>query len=146
MSITAVRPRNVVSVAQVRAVLEGIAEEYPWRRDQRQREEHPPRYVEWGKPNCLVAMALLRLGFSLGLLRALDAEHPVGDLFQPGVRIAESRHPALARLDPAALALLAHVQEAQCRGRSWGRIVRDAFARSKWFPGRDLERKPWLTI
>ncbi len=140
-------PRNVViiTVARVREILTEIVEEHPLRRDARLKPDERPRYVEWGHPNNLTAMLLLRLGFGLGVLTALDAEHPVGDLFVPGVLVAESRHPALNRLEPAARDLIAYLQTQQHRGRAWGAIARDAFNLNRfWFPGRDRRTKPWM--
>lgn len=133
-----------ITVALVRAVLEDIAARYPGRVDRRASDEVPARYVEADRPSCLVAVVLDRLGFSIGVLKTLDVEHAVGELCTAGVRVAESRHPALRRIDPAARALLQWVQDQQDAGREWGAIVSKAFGPSRWFARRDRDRRPWL--
>lgn len=139
------KPKRV-TVPIVRAALEEVAWRYPFRVDIRALAEVPARYVDHGTPACLVAHILERLGYSVGILSALDAEHPVGDFFHTGVRIEEARHPALRRIDDNARALLAWVQAQQDRGRRWGAIVRDAFrAKRLWVRARrDREQRPWL--
>ena len=148
MSTTVVAPKTrKIGVSQVRAVLEDIAIEHPDRVDRRATDGLPARYAARGGPNCLVAMVLDRLGFSVGILKALDAEHPTGELFRAGgVQVAESRHPALKRIDPTARALLQYVQNQQDRGQRWGRIVRDAFSSNRFFERWERERKPWLSV
>ncbi len=142
---TAVRTsKGKVSVAEVRAVLEEIAALVPERRDRRA-GALPPRYVDQGQPNCLVALVLTRFGITLGVLRQLDREHPVGDIVHAGVRVAESRHPALKRFAPAAIDLLDHVQRQQDYGVAWGRIVGVCFTRTRFAPDwYERRRKPWL--
>ncbi len=135
-----------ITVAAVRTALEDIARLNPGRVDRRSDDETPARYVEWDRPACLVARVLERLGYGIGILKALDAEHAVGELCLPGVRVADSRHPAISRLDDNAKALLQWVQDRQDEGRMWGRIVADAFkARTVFTLARwDRERRPWL--
>lgn len=133
-----------ITVADVKGALETVARADPDHVDRRPAEGLPSRYVEQGKPACLVARALARLGFSVGVLKALDAERPVGELLAPGVRVEESRHPALRKLDPMALRLLQYVQDQQDSGRRWGRVVGDAFTTSVWRGPFDRRRKPWL--
>ena len=145
MLTTAVKTRRRITVTAVREVLEEIARDYPWRQDRRVTDERPVRYVDFGQPSCLVAHVLIRLGYSVGVLRALDAEHRTGELFRAGgVKVAESRHPALRRIDPTARRLLQYVQDQQDRGEAWGRIVAAAFRPSRFFPRLDRERRPWL--
>lgn len=139
--------RKPITVDDVEPVLKAIASADPDHVDRRAGEDLPARYVEHGKPSCLVARVLVKLGFSLGVLRQLDTEHPIGWLFDVGVPIAESRHPALKRIDPLAMQLLKHVQDQQDKGLRWGVIVVDALhVRKDWFFGdrRERERKPWL--
>lgn len=139
--------RKKITVKDLEPVLKAIAEADPGHVDRRAAEGLLPRYVEHGKPNCLVARALSRLGFSVGVLKALDQEHPTGELVDAGVQVAESRHPSLKKLDPLAKQLLKYVQDQQDRGLSWGRVVADAFtARKEYFLGfrRERQRKPWL--
>ncbi len=149
MSTTVISPRTrKISVGQVQRALEAVAREHPDRVDRRVTDGLPARYIDRGAPNCLVALVLTRLGYSTGVLKALDHEPPVGGICQSqgGVAVAESRHPALRRIDPAARALLDWVQRHQDCGQRWGAIVRDAFkTRPRWHAERrDRERRPWL--
>jgi hypothetical protein len=136
--------RRRITVPAVRAALEDVVAEHPGRVDRRSVDELPNRYIDQGKPSCLVALVLVQLGFSHGVLKALDQEHPPGDVYQPGVRVADSRHPALKRCRREALLLLQYVQSRQDRGDEWGRIVTDAFKRNTWICRRDEKRRPWL--
>lgn len=135
-------PRRI-NVNDVRQVLEQIVAEDPARRDERVENGLPGRYVAGGKPNCLVAIVLTRLGFRDTILKALDEEYALGEI-SPRVRVTESRHPALRKIAPTALYLLQYVQDAQDRGEAWGRIVRDAFSRPYLPFARTRRRKPWL--
>ncbi len=136
--------RRRIDVADVMTALETVVAEDPNHVDRRAKDGLPARYVDRGAPNCLVARVLAELGFSLGVLRSLDQEHPTGDLFHVGVRVQDSRHAALRKIDPLAMRLLAFVQTAQDRGEKWGAIARNAVTPDRWFPKRDRERKPWL--
>lgn len=142
------RTARRIHVADVRAALTEIAARHPDRRDPRVRDDLPPRYVHRGEPACLVALVLIRLGFSQGVLKALDQEHPTGALCEAGVRLAESRHPALRKIDPVARQLLQYVQDQQDRGQRWADIVRAAFTPVKPFTFAGLRwptsTKPWL--
>ncbi len=139
------RPRRV-TVASVTQVLRATVAEYPGRADRRATDGLPARYIDRGGPNCLVALVLVRLGFSVGVLKALEQEHPGGELCQAGVKIAESRHPALRKIDPLARRLLQFVQDQQDAGRRWDVIVTDALTPTWWATRRGNEaRKPWLT-
>lgn len=137
-------PARRITVPAVAEVLRELAAEDPDRVDRRTGDGLPPRYIDRGRPNCLVAVVLTRLGFSPGVLKALDAEHGTGNVIA-GVQVGESRHPALRKLDPYARRLLQYVQQQQDRGFRWGRIVNEAFARSHWPLRNDLERKPWIS-
>lgn len=130
-------------MARVREALRAVVDEHPDRRDPRALDGLPARYIHRGRPNCLVAMVLTRLGYSDGVLRALDQEHPTGELVHAGVCVAESRHPALKKIDPVARQLLRFVQDAQDRGQRWDRIVADALTPSPWKVW-DRRAKPWL--
>jgi hypothetical protein len=137
-------PRRI-TVPAVRAVLEEVVAQYPNRIDRRAIDDLPARYIDRGQPNCLVALVLTRLGFSPGVLRALDQEHPTGSLVDAGAKVAESRHPALRKLHTDARLLLQYVQDHQDRGEQWSRIVVDAFKPRTWFTRRfDEARRPWL--
>jgi len=139
-------PPRRITVAAVREALRAVADEEPDRVDRRAVDFLPARYIDGGRPNCFVALVLTRLGFSVGVLRALDEEHPTGELIHAGVRVAESRHPALKKLDPVARQLLQYVQDCQDRGERWGRIVNDALTPNKWFGQLwDRRHRPWLT-
>ncbi len=135
-----------ITVNAVRAALEEAAAASPARVDHRVDAEQPARYVHSDRPDCLVALALAKLGFSVGVLKALDAEHPIGDPFTSGVCVAESRHPALRKIDDQAKFLLQWVQDQQSAGRTWGRIVLAAFKpKAVWrFKSWDMRRRPWL--
>jgi hypothetical protein len=139
------RARRRVSVSDIQRVLHEIASEEPDHADRRAVDGLPARYLDHGQPNCLVARVLHRLGFSIGVLRALDEEYPTGELVHSGVEVGESRHPALKRIDPLALRLLQHVQSQQDRGERWGRIVKDAFTVRRAVAYWDRRNKPWLT-
>lgn len=134
-------PRRV-SVSSVRDALRAVAADYPGRASRCRAAGLPARYVRRGAPDCLVALVLSRLGFSTGVLTALDEEHPVGALVESGVTIVESRHPALAKLDPLARQLLAYVQDRQDAGKPWDSIAAEALRPALFLRSR---RKPWLT-
>ncbi|GAA3751466.1 hypothetical protein [Micromonospora maritima] len=114
-----------ITVERVRRALEQLAAERPDHRDPRPAQGQPPRYVTNGEPACLVAHVLHRLGMSVGALRELDREP---GRFGAGVRIRDSRHPALRVMSRPALDLLAYVQFVQDAGFAWGAAVEDAFA------------------
>lgn len=145
MSSTAcVKPKEITA-AHVLAVLHDIATAEADRVDPRSEAGLLPRYLHRGQPNCLAARVLARLGYPTSVLRALDREFPTGELVHGGVQIAHSRHPSLRRLDDNARALLQHLQTQQDRGWPWGRIIKQAATRSKWFSRRhEKTRKPWL--
>ncbi len=141
------RTRRVkITVHAVRAAMEQIAAAQPTHVDRRAADDLPARYVSGGIANCFVARVLEKLGYSLGVLKALDHEHPVGDLSAPGVRVAESRHPALKKIDGDAKRLLQWVQDKQDAGQAWGRIVEQAFKpKGVWdFESWDRRKRPWL--
>lgn len=140
---TTTRPGRV-TVALLHEHLAQIVAQDPGRVDERPELELPPRYVTNGEPACLVARLLTRLGYSLGILRDLDREYARGELRNAGVRIAESRHPALRRLDPDARALLEYLQRGQDAGLSWGTIAHKAFAPCRFGRGVDQRKRPWL--
>jgi hypothetical protein len=135
-----------ISAATVRAALESVVADHPHRADRRTIDTRP-RYVRAdGRPACLVAEVLTRLGFSTGVLKALDEEHPTGNILDTGVTLTESGHPALKKLHRDALLLLGYVQARQEQGVRWGRILRDAFQPRRLFRRRrDRRSRPWLT-
>lgn len=142
---TATKVRRKISVTDVRTALVEVVSEDPEHADPRVVDDLPPRYIAQGEPVCLVAKVLTRLGFSVGVLKQLDTEPRIGDILHKGVKVAESRHPALRKIDPVALRLLAYVQDQQDRGQKWANIVGEAFNRSRYLPVRwDQKRKPWL--
>lgn len=132
-----------ITVEAVKTALEQVVAAEPGRVDKRVQNEQPPRYVANGKPFCLVAKVLARLGFSVGVLHALDREHPLGAL-NSGVQIAESRHPALKKIDDRAIQLLQYAQKKQDSGLPWGFILREAFTPPSRFSFRE-RHKPWLS-
>jgi hypothetical protein len=133
-----------ITVALLREALEEIVAEQPEWVDERPALELPPRYVTHGQPACLVARVLTRMGYSIGILRALDLEFRQGEIATAGVRIVESRHPALRRLEPQARLLLEFVQRGQDRGFTWGHIIQSAFTPSRFGRRFDMRRRPWL--
>lgn len=135
-----------ITVEAVKEALVDIVSDAGHVADPRAENEQPARYLSGGQPNCLVAHVLKRLGFSIGILRALDREHAVGNISHSGVQVAHSRHPALKKIDDKALALLQYVQNKQDAGMRWGRIVADAFTPGPWYSRFSKERcKPWLS-
>lgn len=133
-----------IDVAQVRVVLERIAATEPGRRDRRA-GVLPARYLDQGQPNCLVALVLHDLGISIGVLRALDREYPTGEIIHAGVRVVESRNPALRRFTPNALKLLDYVQRRQDDGQPWGALIKQALTPDRFTaPWLSRRRKPWL--
>ncbi len=142
--ISTVRRRRLINVTEVRQALERVVAADPDHADRRTRNGLPARYVSRGEPNSLVARVLAELGFSVGVLRSLDHEPPTGELFEVGVAVHESRHAALKKIDPTAMALLAFVQEGQDKGEKAERILRRAFQAGWLFPRRARLRKPWL--
>ncbi len=134
-----------VTVEEVRELLELIASSDPKHVDESHHDGDLPRYVVDDRPDCLVARVLAELNFSVAVLRQLDNEHPTGELVRAGARVAESRNPALRRIEPAARALLQYVQDRQDRGVAWGKAVRAALTRRIFHLERfDRERRPWL--
>lgn len=134
-----------VDVRAVRTALDTVAARHPYRKDRRAKDGLPPRYIDQGQPNCLVAMVLVELGFPPTLLRELDRELPVGTLHREAVDIAESRHPALRRMDPLARQLLQWCQRRQDSGCIWQYIAEEAFKINGWTTTKhNLRRKPWL--
>lgn len=145
MSIDVLPRHRNITVAAVRAALFDVAGRNPRRVDPLAVDGEPTRYVVKGRPSCLVAAVLHRLGYSTAVLRSLDHEHPTGEIARIGVPVSESRHKKLNRIEPAARALLQYVQDAQDRGKTWGAVVDAAFRRSRWrSEGYLRQRKPWL--
>ncbi len=136
-----------ITVAEVREILIALVESDPERVDPRTVDDLRPRYLGLDNaPNCLVAHLLIKIGFDEHLLRQLDHEFPLGNILDAGVRISESRHPAVAEFDPKALALLDYLQDCQDGGLPWMDCYLDAFAKpSRFIPMRYVrERRPWL--
>lgn len=142
---TATRP---ISAAEVKEVLFAVVQTDPERVDPRTTaDEVRPRYLDAdGDPDSLVAHVLMEIGFDMIFLRQLDAEFPLGHIFDSGVRIDESRHPALAEFEPAALKLLAYLQDLQDGGLPWMDCYLDAFAKpNRLVPTKYVrERRPWM--
>lgn len=140
--------RHTIDVEQVTRALTDVVATDPDRVDPRRRDDWGPiQYVHRGEPACLVAMTLLRLGYSLVVLQELDREYPMGEIQDAGVTIADSRHPALRKLHPAARALLDFVQQGQDKGHRWRDITTAAFAPRRLRLGRlDTLRRPWLYV
>lgn len=142
--LTGVR-KSKIGVDLVRAAMNEIVVTAPTHVDHRATDGLPARYVEHGQPVCLVAKILVRLGYSVAVLKELDREYPMGEIIHAGVQIGRSRHPALRKLSPEALALLQFLQDQQDRGLSWGRIAVKAFqSKGMMLAKFDKRERPWL--
>jgi len=137
---------KTVTAADVKHALDRVVDDDPARTDRRIEAHLNPRYLDQGQPTCLVAELLIELGYRTALLRDLDREHSVGHVAATGVRIHESRHPALKRLDPKARRLLQFLQNRQDRGQCWDFIAEQAFRpKPVWtLPRIDRRDRPWL--
>lgn len=133
-----------ISLDQIVATLRAVAAEFPEQRDPRSDRRLPPRYVEHGKPVCLVAVVLHRLGYSVSMIRQLDREGPSSKTASTGgVHFAASRNRMLRRLDPVGRELLDEVQRQQDRGGyfTWQVVVSEALDLTD-FDRRWLARNP----
>lgn len=132
-------PRTVYTVAEIRQILDAVAAERPDHIDRRPDNGLTPRFIDHGKPACLVGVILARLGVSTGLLRGLDRE---------GQALDESRHPLRRRFTPDAWALLAYLQSANDGASTWGRVRVQAFRPDPYwlrvYPKRAYPG-PWCT-
>lgn len=141
-----------LDVAAVHTVLTQLAAEDPERRDPYLADGHTaPRYVVNGAPNCLVAVALTRLGCSTGVLRALDRE--TARRSNAGIMLLASRNAWLLRIRPEARALLASVQRWQDYGYTWSKALANATApQIMWLDKRvhgweyRHETRPWMPL
>jgi len=124
--------RTTFDVDKLREVLDSVVAQDPDHVDRRPAGKLPPRYLDCGKPACLVGVILARLGVSRGLLRELDKE---------GSPLWASRHPIRKRFTPEAWALLSYLQSWNDGRRPWGLVRRDAFRADPYWtsPG------PWCT-
>lgn len=102
-----------------------------------------PRYFR-GEPAGLTSYLLLELGYPAAMLKDLDCEYECGEVLHPGVKIQNSRHPALLRLDDKALALLGWIQQRQTSGMTWNELHLAAFAPYRFVGPFDRKRRPWL--
>lgn len=137
-------PNGKIGVSRVRGALQEVVAEDPQRVDRRSTDNLPPRYVEHGQPNCLVAALLARMGISLGLLKQLDNE-----VRGPGgILLWVSKHAIRRRFTPAAWELLAALQACNDRGNTWQRASEDVFTPGKWigrrWQPRNNEGRPWM--
>jgi hypothetical protein len=134
----------MITFAEVAAAARAVAAEKPDWIDVRAVRDLEPRYVEHGKPCCLVAEVLTRLGWSKTNLKQLDHEPGRSG---GGIKFAESRNLMLRRIDPLGLQLLDYLQRHQDTARTWGEVVADAFRpepSSPYWSRADLLGKPWL--
>ncbi len=138
---------KLICCDEVKEVLLAVVQTDPNREDPRTVDEVRPRYLGLdGAPNSLVAYVLLKLGLDETVLRQLDHEFPIGELLSSGVRISESRNPAVAAFEDDALKLLDYLQDCQDGGLPWMDCYLDAYAKpSRFIPTRYVrERRPWL--
>ncbi len=103
-----------------------------------------PRYQREGLAAGLVSSVLLKVGYLVDLLKALDCEYEIGGVIHPGVKIARSRNRALKRIVRPGIALLGFLQEHQKSGMSWSQISVEAFRPRKMVQFLDVRRRPWL--
>lgn len=111
-------------VKDVHDVLDKVVADNPERVDRRAGDGLPPRYVEDGQPNCLVAELLHRMGVSIGVLKQLDRE---AGRFGAGIMLKMSEHAIRRRFTPAAWELLYYLQRQNDGGASWGKAYEAAF-------------------
>ncbi len=138
---------KLISADEVKEVLLAVVQADPEHVDPRTVDEVRPRYLNPdGTPNSLVAHVLVKIGFTAELLAQLDHEFPLGELVSSGVRISESRNPAVAEFEPVALLLLDYLQTCQDGGLPWMDCYLDAYAKpSRFIPERFVrERRPWI--
>ena len=141
---TTTRPH--LTVDMVRQAMNGVVDESPAHIDPAPHDEYmPPRYLnDHGQPDCLVAKILVKLGFSAAVLMELDHEYRQGH-WHPGVRIGESTHYSLCKIEGRALALLAYLQSGQEKGLNYGSIGLLAFEPVRFWQRKiDRKRRPWL--
>lgn len=119
----------MITTEQVKAALDEVARERPGHIDGRVARQLAPRYVEHGKPCCLVGVVLHRLGFTVAQLRQFDNESGRGG---GGIRFAESRHPLLQRITPEARLLLDYLQRRQDIREDWAVIADRALQRDEF--------------
>lgn len=134
-----------IDVDQVRTAMNEVVFTAPGHVDRRAENTLPARYVEHGEPVCLVAKILMKLGYSIGVLKELDREYPMGEIVHAGVLIGSSRHPALRKIQPEAIALLQFLQDRQDRGWTWSQIALKAFEPKGLMLAKfDQRNRPWL--
>lgn len=113
-------------VIDVHTHLTEVVSREPDRRDPRSTRNLGLRYIDGGRPACLVAQILADLGVSLGVLRALDAESGRGG---GGVRLQHSQHPIRRRFTGDAWSLLVLLQRMNDSGEDWKLSAELAVAR-----------------
>lgn len=136
-----------ITADDMKTVLHELADNEPDRVDPCTVDEVRPRYLGLdGQPNSLVAHVLLKLGLDTTVLRQMDHEFPLGELLSSGVRISESRHPALSVIDSVALRLLDYLQDCQDCALTWSQALDDAYAKvPRLIPQRFVrDRRPWM--
>lgn len=137
--------RDRINASDVARELVALVEIEPQRVDRRPGDDLAPRYVEHGRPNCLVAAILSRLGISMGVLKQLDRE---SGRFGGGIILRLSEHAIRRRFTPRAWAMLDYLQRQNDHGVTWAKALewtlRTTEDRSFMRP-RDLRpEKPWL--
>lgn len=113
-----------IGVADVRSVLDAVVAEQPDHRDRRPAGDLPPRYVDDGKPGCLVAVLMHQLGVSVGMLRALDRE---AGRYGAGVQLLHTRLQVRRKFTPDAWALLTFLQRQNDSAATWAGARTAAF-------------------
>lgn len=133
---------SLIGLAEVKHALNAVAAEEPQHVDDRVERGLSPRYVEHGKPCCLVAVVMYRLGISLGMLRQLDREQHEPGTSGGGIVLRQTRSPIVGRFSPLAWDLLCEAQARQDRGFAWRDVV-DGLLRPRRSAAGTLAPKPY---
>ncbi len=100
-----------------------------------------PRYVEHGRPACLVAAVMHRLGLSIGLLRQLDR-----GAGEPGALSSvvpwSCEHAIRRRFTPTAWEMLAALQSVNDQAVTWRACRANVLSERGWL-GRRWVVSPW---
>lgn len=111
--------RPLKTVQDVREALDAAAQAHPERVGLRTAQGRKAGFYAYhGKPCCLVGDILLRLGFSMGLIKALDNQEEGGPVL--------FRNSGLhRRFEPLAFEMMCCIQKINDRGHTWARVRED---------------------
>lgn len=135
--------RRKHTAAQVMRALDELINEDPERVDRRAATGRLEcRYVEHGRPACLAAAVLDRMGFSTGLLKTLDHELRDGSVLLWG-----SRTPIRRRFSDPAWELLSALQACNDNGQTWEQARANVMDPHTWIGRRwhlTSVGRPWM--